>query len=96
MVDVTQRMSSSDCHVKDASKLGLTTQKRRKNGISSRTVVLALIETPPSKSQVMEIWHPSMLDLTMSRRSVVPLSSGPKTEEASTNSLDEAFCSAAP
>ena len=77
-----------------ASGFGLKTQqKRRKNGISSHTVILDLADTPPSKPQVMRVWQMSTSDLSTSQVSVIPIPSGPKTEEPSTkfaeDSIDE-------
>ena len=73
-----------------ASGFGLKMQqKQRKNGISSHTVVLDLADTPPSKPQVMRVWQMSTSDPSMSRVSVIPIPSGPKTEEPSTKFAED-------
>lgn len=76
------------------------TRKQRKNGISSSSLLLDVVDTdtPLTKPQLMQVWHTNTADPTTSRQSTVPIPSEShvQVKEASTKCQGEFFNTTVP
>lgn len=61
---------------------GYKKRKRKKNGVSTSSSVLELLDNPPNKLRFMPVWHTNVEDPTSLRRSAVPIPSEPPIQEA--------------
>ena len=74
----------------------LNTRKRRKNGVSTSSSVLDLVDTPSDIPQVMRVWHTNAEDPTTSRQSAVLIPSEPQIKEQNTEAGGGDFEAIAP
>jgi hypothetical protein len=64
--------------------------------MTTSSSVLGPFDTPPSKLELMRVWHTNTEDPCTSRQSVVPISSETHIEEANTEAEEEDFEATAP
>jgi len=94
-------LTSSTMSKRGPGETTLKKRKRKRNGISTSSSVLELVKAPPSKPQLMQVWHTNTEDPFTLRQSMVTIPSEPRIEGAHAgaegeNTRAESFDTTAP
>lgn len=66
-------------------------RKRKWKGVSTTTSILDFTDTPPSETQVMQVWHSRVEDPTTSQKSTVPIPPEPQIKGTDAGSCRDDF-----